>query len=139
LFAPEDRKHRFYHKKPASARVQFHSAPASAARKGPGQKTNYLNEQLRTEHDAQKEADRILLMRFSPAGVVINAEMEILQFRGSTGAYLEPPVGKGHAQFVEDGARGLDAAATRRDSETKKDDLTIRKEDVAINYNGELS
>jgi len=137
LFAPEDRKHRFYHKKPASARVQFHSAPASAARKGPGQKTNYLNEQLRTEHDAQKEADRILLMRFSPAGVVINAEMEILQFRGSTGAYLEPPVGKATLNLLKMAREGLMLPLRAAIQKAKKDDLTIRKEDVRVNYNGD--
>src|SRR6266403_641930 len=78
LFAPEDRKHRFYSKKPASARLRFSSASAGAARKavGAGQKTSFLNEQLRTEHDAQKEADRILLARYAPAGVVINTESE---------------------------------------------------------------
>src|SRR5258706_12022792 len=45
LFAPEDRKHRFYSKKPASARLQLHSAAAGAARKGAGssQKTSFLN------------------------------------------------------------------------------------------------
>src|SRR5260370_4030290 len=75
LFTPEDRKHRFYRKKPASARLPFHSAPTTATQKGSGHKTNYLNEQLRAELDAQKEADRILLTRFSPAGVVINSEL----------------------------------------------------------------
>lgn len=33
--------------------------------------------------------DRLLLTRYAPAGVLINEEMQILEFRGQTGAYLE--------------------------------------------------
>src|SRR5712671_4495829 len=139
LFAPEDKKHRFYHKKPTSARLQFHSAPASAARKGAGagQKTNFLNEQLRTEHDAQKEADRILLARYAPAGVVINTEMEILQFRGSTGAYLEPAAGKATLNLLKMAREGLILPLRSAIQKAKKDDVTLRREDVRVNYNGD--
>ncbi len=40
-----------------------------------------------------KEAEGILLTLFSPPGVVISASMEILQYRGDTGAYLAPQSG----------------------------------------------
>lgn len=38
-----------------------------------------------------EEADRITLARFAPAGVIINEDMEILEFRGDTSPYLKPP------------------------------------------------
>jgi two-component system CheB/CheR fusion protein len=38
--------------------------------------------------------DSALLTRFMPACAIINKEMEILQFRGSTGLYLSHPSGK---------------------------------------------
>ena len=44
--------------------------------------------------DFQKTADDILLSKFTPAGVVVNEVMEIVHFRGNTGAYLEPSPGK---------------------------------------------
>src|SRR6266478_8419478 len=137
LFAPEDKKHRFYSKKPASARLQFHSASAGVARKGAGssRKTSFLNEQLRTEHDAEKEADRILLALYAPAGVVINTEMEILQFRGSTGAYLEPAAGKATLNLLKMAREGLMLPLRAAIQKAKKDDLTIRKEDLRVNYN----
>src|SRR6266404_3793753 len=141
LFAPEDKKHRFYSKKPASARLRFSSASAGAARKavGAGQKTNFLNEQLRTEHDAQKEADRILLARYAPAGVVINTEMEILQFRGATGVYLEPAAGKATLNLLKMAREGLMLPLRAAIQKAKKDDVTIRKEDLRVNYNGSSS
>ncbi len=41
--------------------------------------------------NAQREADRVTVKRFAPPGVLINADGDILQFRGSTSPYLEPP------------------------------------------------
>jgi two-component system CheB/CheR fusion protein len=43
--------------------------------------------------DFQKEADRFLLGRYSPAAVLINNSLEVLQFRGRTGPSLEQPPG----------------------------------------------
>ena len=43
--------------------------------------------------DVQKEADRVVLSRYAPVGVVIDETMTVLQFRGRTAAYLEPAPG----------------------------------------------
>ena len=49
---------------------------------------------FRIEADSPpREADRLLLARFSPACVVVNQALTILQFRGQTGPYLEPAGG----------------------------------------------
>jgi len=42
----------------------------------------------------EKMVDDILYARFIPASVVVNQQMEILQFRGSTNLFLEPSRGK---------------------------------------------
>ena len=42
----------------------------------------------------EKTVDDILYAKYIPAAVVINQEMEILQFRGSTNLFLEPSRGK---------------------------------------------
>jgi len=41
----------------------------------------------------QQLADRKVLDRFGPAGVLVNEALDILQFRGRTGPYLEPQPG----------------------------------------------
>ena len=38
---------------------------------------------------AQREADRLLLARFAPASLLVDEALNILQFRGETGPYLE--------------------------------------------------
>lgn len=48
-----------------------------------------------------READRLVMNRFAPAGVVINEHMEITQFRGSTGAFLEHPAGAASLQLFK--------------------------------------
>ena len=40
--------------------------------------------------DLPREADRVLLHRFAPPGVLVTAELEILQYRGDTSPYLAP-------------------------------------------------
>ena len=39
------------------------------------------------------EADRVMLARYAPCGVVVDEQLQIVQFRGHTGAYLEPAPG----------------------------------------------
>jgi two-component system CheB/CheR fusion protein len=46
------------------------------------------------EYDVQREADRALLARFAPAGVVIDEESRVVDVRGETGPYLRPAPGK---------------------------------------------
>ncbi len=42
----------------------------------------------------QKSADDVVLSRFNPPGVVVNEQLEIVQFRGFIGNWLEPSPGK---------------------------------------------
>jgi two-component system CheB/CheR fusion protein len=48
---------------------------------------------LRPLANLQQLADRKVLERFGPAGVLVSEALEVLQFRGRTGAYLEPQPG----------------------------------------------
>lgn len=65
--------------------------------------TNYLEQKVNGEQknsdagsgfDLHKEADRIVWNKYAPAGVIINSDLEILQFRGDTSPYLSPAPGK---------------------------------------------
>jgi len=44
--------------------------------------------------DIQQEADRFIVSRFAPSGVIIDDDFKIVQFRGATGDYLEPAPGR---------------------------------------------
>ncbi|PKO95391.1 MAG: chemotaxis protein CheR [Bacteroidetes bacterium HGW-Bacteroidetes-7] len=53
------------------------------------QKNNYVN-----QHWLDNAIDSVLITVFMPASVVVNHQMEIVQFRGSTDLYLTHPKGK---------------------------------------------
>ncbi len=43
--------------------------------------------------DLQKESEQLLISEYAPPGVIINSNMEIIQTRGNTAAYLQLPTG----------------------------------------------
>ena len=49
----------------------------------------------------EKEFERVLLQRYSPPAVLVDENLEIQQFRGSTGAFLEPPAGKATPNLIK--------------------------------------
>ena len=83
---------------------------------------------LRGELSAQREADRITVNQFAPPGVLINAELQVLQFRGATGAFLEPPVGKASFDVLKMAREGLMLPLRAAINEAKKENKTARKE-----------
>jgi two-component system, chemotaxis family, CheB/CheR fusion protein len=84
------------------------------------------------ELNAQREADRITLNRYAPAGVLVDAALQILQFRGDTGPYLEPPRGKASFNLLnmarEELALPLQVALKR----AKKEGRAISKPGISL-------
>jgi two-component system CheB/CheR fusion protein len=92
LFSIVDRRLKVFVKKnsPASAVFDFAfqggaQSPARAERSGAQEPRPMLS--------LQQIADRKVMERFAPPGVVISEALDVLQFRGRTGAYLEPAPG----------------------------------------------
>ena len=59
------------------------------------------------ERDVARHLDKLLLSRYAPPGVLINDRMEILQFRGQTGDYLESPPGEPQSNLGKMARPGL--------------------------------
>src|SRR4029079_17764 len=87
--------------------------------------------------DMHKEAERILLAKYAPAGVLINAEMEILQFRGDTGPYLTPAPGKASLNLLKMAREGLMTALHSAIQKAKKEKNSTRAESLRVKSNGE--
>ena len=66
-----------------------------------------LRSNERKRDDYQKNADDILLSKFTPPGVIVNEQFDIVQFRGSTGDYLEPSPGKASLNVLKMAREGL--------------------------------
>ena len=85
--------------------------------------------------DLQHEADRIVLRNHAPAGLVINAEMEILQFRGRTSPYVEPAPGRASLNLLKM-ARGALTEELRKVINKALKKGSARVMDVAFQHNG---
>ncbi len=148
LFEPLDRKQKFYVKKAAptptfalsvaGARgVRDALAPSKrtvAGRRGAA--VDAEPEGLLVEQSAQREADRITVNQFAPPGVLINAERQILQFRGATGPYLEPPSGAASFDVLKMARNGLMLPLRSAIAQAAGKDETVRKARVRIDRNG---
>ncbi len=90
LFSMVDGTHRIY------ARREMTRKPHVSVRKAaePGEKAARASVAgFWGGVDVRKEVDRILLSKYSPAGVVVDEELEVLEIRGSATPYLSLPTG----------------------------------------------
>jgi two-component system CheB/CheR fusion protein len=92
------------------------------------------NEPAKT--DFQKTADEVLLKRYTPPGVVINEAMDIVQFRGSTGAYLEPSSGKPDFNLLMMAKPGLSFELRNILHKAKTTNKNVVKEKIPFEING---
>ncbi|HTR27824.1 MAG TPA: chemotaxis protein CheB, partial [Puia sp.] len=91
LFLPFDRKEKIYSRKPGIAKF----LPVSAGRpEATTIKTNKPAGKEPGRDDFQKSADMLMLSRFSPPGVIVNDQLDIVEFRGPTSGWLQPGPGK---------------------------------------------
>ena len=145
LFEPIDKKYKIYSKK-AAPTPAFHiptgrergeraaiGRRASALPVGQSQPLDGSGGEL----IAQREADRITVNQFAPPGVLINDDMQVLQFRGSTGAFLEPPMGKASFNVLKMAREGLMLPLRAAIEEAKKETKTTRRDNVRLKHNGE--
>ncbi len=91
---------------------------------------------FRGELNAQREADRIAVSQFAPPGVLINDELQVLQFRGPTGAYLEPPAGKASFDVLKMAREGLMLPLRAAINKAKQGNKTVRAENVRVTRDG---
>jgi two-component system CheB/CheR fusion protein len=137
-FESVDGHHKIYAKKArASPPVHFplgltpslHSrmqaAPLPAAR-----------ETLNRSTDPVREADRIVLSRFAPAGVLVNPDLEVLQFRGDTGLYLAPSPGRASLNLLRMLREGLATGVRDAFDEAKRKLQPAHRTGLRVRTNG---
>ncbi|HJQ38001.1 MAG TPA: CheR family methyltransferase [Thermoanaerobaculia bacterium] len=132
LFSSVDRKHKIYQKKSGLARMAVDFEPVTLPRHREGAAL------IAEENPANvfREADRVLLSRFSPPGVLVNDAMEILQFRGRTSPYLEPAPGTASFSLLKMAREGLLSELRTAVHTARKKDVPVRREGVRIKNNG---
>ena len=88
--------------------------------------------------DIKKEAERIILSRYAPAGVVVNDRLEILDFHGHTGLYLEHSPGEASLNLLKMAREGIKLPLRTAIHEAKKQGAPVRTEGLQVKFNGQL-
>lgn len=133
LFSQIDKKFKIYTRKDAAAkgRVKFSTVIPQLERQD-SVNLDASSEGLIDSIDIQKDVDKILLSHYTPASVVINNDLEIIQFRGSTGAYLEPSPGKPSFNLIKMARGGLGFEIRSAISKVRKSGKSFRKENIPV-------
>jgi len=136
LFETVDKKHRIFSKKPVptpTLRLSF-ARLQPATRETPSAKP--LAQGLPPELNAQREADRVLLNRCAPPGLLIDEELQVLQFRGDTSPYLQPPIGAATLHVLKMAREGLIQPLQTAINEAKKGNRIISRKNISFKQNG---
>ncbi len=87
--------------------------------------------------DLQREADRVILARYGPSGVVVNENWQVLQVRGKVSAYLEAAPGKMSVNVIKMARRsGLAEDLSAALERAKSENAPVRKENLALRDGG---
>ena len=130
LFTLIDKKNKIYQKKRSSGHINAHFF-------GPEYTIPHLEPAEAPIHngtgvDMDHEVERALVHRFVPGSIVVNGDMEIVQFRGKVGPYLEPAAG--HPTFNLSRMLREDLQVDVRDAlmRAKKKNRPVRKDGLRI-------
>jgi two-component system CheB/CheR fusion protein len=137
LFSLVDKKAKIYSKKAVQSRpaVSFgHELPEPA---GTGEREAARPMPVTpTITEVQKQADRIVLTSYSLPGVVINSNLEVLQFRGRTGTFLEHAHGEATLNLLKMARDGLMPELRTAVARTIKENVRVRQEGLRVRQNG---
>ena len=133
IFKVAKKRSKIYSKRPVVSRKPLDFSTTYIAERQVGKPTvNRPAESQAPEPEIFKEVDRILLTRYSPASVIVNSELEIIQFRGRTGAFLEPAPGKASLNVLKMAREGMMTDLRGALDRARKSGVTVRKEAIAI-------
>lgn len=134
LFDAEDPKLRFYVRRDSgprlpvvdvtAARTAFDTMPAGRADapRGPAAANG----------DLLRETDRLVLGRYAPPGVLVNDQLEIVQFRGDTSAYLAPAQGRASLNLLKMAREGLLVGLRSAIHRARREETQVRQPGLRV-------
>jgi two-component system CheB/CheR fusion protein len=136
LFTVIDREHKICSKKPAEPRRVFDLSSAAGYERDVSGSAGKLDAQSR--FDVQKEADRIVLDQYAPAGIVVNENLHILHFRGQCSPYLSPPPGQASLALLRMVRPEFAVELRTALHHARKQEIAVRKAGIRIQRDGQL-
>jgi two-component system CheB/CheR fusion protein len=133
-FDVEDSKHKIFRRKNTLPRQDLASGPLIVplrAESRPGESwSDARSNDFRVE--VQREAERALLSRYVPPGVLVNDNLDILQFRGETGHMLAPAPGKATLNVLKMAREGLLIPLRAALQEARRSQKVVSRDEVRV-------
>ncbi len=140
LFTLEDKRWKIYLKKylPGTAKLDLIAPRLPVVKKETPKGLGGREEKALRKMDLFQEADRYVTKNYGPAGVVINENWEILQFRGETDLYLKPAAGEASFNLMKRAREGLTAGLHSAVQEALKNNRKVKKESLRLESEGRI-
>jgi len=138
LFEVVDKAHKIFARTAVPSTLRFarrSEAPGPAPAASLRGAARAASEPARTIELATR-VDRLLLARYAPPGVVVDEQMEVLQFRGQTGAYLQPAPGEPQHNLMQLARNGLHVALRTAVAEARGAFAPARASGVEVDQGG---
>jgi two-component system CheB/CheR fusion protein len=135
LFEPLDLKHKIFAKKAAAPAIPIPKAQRFEARRMAGHPSQ-MGPRESAGPDPQREADRLLLSLYSPPAVIVNADLDILQFRGDTSPYVMPAPGRASLNLIKMLREGLMVGVRGAITRARRDEVPVREDGLRVRSNG---
>ena len=138
LFALVDKKHKIYLKKFTGLRPPLDfRAPDGATLQTEASITRSMTPEPEPGLELHKHVDRLILARYSPNAVVIDADLQVLQFRGATSRYLEHAPGSASLNLLQMARPPLIVELRTAVHRALKENAAIRRDNIFLKVNGE--
>jgi two-component system, chemotaxis family, CheB/CheR fusion protein len=135
LFAPVDKKHKIFVKKAIASRLHYdfssHRYHRETSIAGPAANLQEPNPNWTN----QDEADQIVLKSYAPPGLVITEGMEIVQFRGAIGQYIEPASGRATLHVLKIVKKEFVSELRAAVNQAKKSHMPVKRKSVEFRRN----
>jgi two-component system CheB/CheR fusion protein len=92
--------------------------------------------EIRGDLAIHREATRLLLDRYTPPGVIVDASLQIIQFRGQTGPFLEPAPGEASLNLMKMAREGIVYGLRTAIRAARKENAPVRRDGMRVKYNG---
>jgi two-component system CheB/CheR fusion protein len=131
FFTPVDRQNKIFSRTSSRSVLQF--APSEKAYPSlPNLLVPPPIDLPRPPFDLIKHVDRMLLAKYAPAGVVLNEKLEVVQFRGRTGPYLEHAPGQPQTNVLKMAREGLLIPLKTALAQARKQKAPVRKQGIEV-------
>jgi two-component system CheB/CheR fusion protein len=137
LFEALDKRHKIYVRKPTTGfPVLRFAARGPTKERGPSASIEPSERAAGSRPWVAREADRLLLAHYTPAGVIVDERLDILEFRGDTHPYLRHAQGNATLNLMKMVRKDLYVDLHQALDEARKRAVPTRREGVALRHQG---